>query len=591
MRLKRPAGFIIQLCLTSILALSPSPLWALDEVGDVDQLPELPTHWKATQPVGNGAGPVTAAALRASGTSKESWLQYHGDYRGFRHSPLESLDPSSVKNLQVVWTLPTGTTGQFEVSPVVYDGIMYVTTSYNRLFALDAASGQILWRYDHQQPDDLRICCGPPNRGVAISGDRVFMATLDAKMLAFDRKTGDIAWETQIIDYALGYSATGAPLVVGERVFIGVGGGEYGIRGFFDAYDAQTGERLWRHYTVPAKGEPGSETWAGESYEHGGAPTWSTGIYDVDTDTLFWTTGNPSPDWNGDERLGDNLFSDTLLAVDPETGARKWHFQFTPHDLWDYDGNTHLFLVDLNIDGEDVKAIVQPNRNGYLYVLDRTNGKFLRATTYIDQVNWAVIDENGRPQVDPGKIPQDESSERVCPGSLGGTNGAWTSSYDPQLGLAFVPSVEACIQFTKGIAIYTPGVPYMGGTPIAVDTETGKAWGHIVAIDLSTGERRWSHRVATMAGTLSTAGGVVITGTLEGEALALDAKTGEVLWRFRMGAGVRSQPVAWEQDGRTYVAVGAGSLAGTNRWAGGPEMTSDGGILVVFALPESQPQP
>jgi alcohol dehydrogenase (cytochrome c) len=573
------------------LLFSPDPLRAMDEMAGVENLPELPTHWKATRPIGNGAGPVTSAALHASGSSKESWLQYHGDYRGYRHSPLESLDPTRVKDLQVVWTLPTGTTGQFEVSPVIYDGVMYVTTSYNRLFALDAATGETLWRYDHQQPDDLRLCCGPPNRGVAISGDRVFMATLDAKILAFDRKTGEIAWETEIIDYTLGYSATGAPLVVGNRVFIGVGGGEYGIRGFFDAYDTNTGERVWRHYTIPAKGMPGSETWSGESYEHGGAPTWSTGIYDVDTDTLFWTTGNPSPDWNGDDRLGDNLFSDSLLAVDPATGERKWHFQFTPHDLWDYDGNSQLFLVDMKVDGRAVKAIVQPNRNGYLYVLDRTNGDFLRATPYLDQVNWAVIDENGRPQVDPGKKPQDEPSDRICPGTLGGLNGAWTAAYNPDLGLAFVPSAEACIKFTKGIAIYVPGIPYMGGSPITVDIDSGEAWAHIVAIDLSTGERRWSHRVPTMGGTLSTAGGVVITGTLEGEAIALDSKTGERLWSFRMGAGVRSQPVAWEQGGRTYVAVGAGNLSGTNRWAGGPEIVSDGGILIVFALPEPDPQP
>jgi alcohol dehydrogenase (cytochrome c) len=581
----------IHLCLTWLVVSAPLLLRAQEGMVGVEHLPEMSTHWKATRPIGNGAGPVTAAALRASGSSRGSWLQYHGDYRGLRHSPLESLDRNSVRDLQVVWTLPTGTTGQFEVSPVIYDGVMYVTTSYNRLFALDAASGEILWRYDHQQPDDLRLCCGPPNRGVAISGDRVFMATLDAKLLAFDRKTGAIDWQTEMIDYALGYSSTGAPLVVGDRVFIGVGGGEFGIRGFFDAYSTETGERLWRHYTVPARGEPGSETWSGTSYEHGGAPTWSTGVYDVDTNTLFWTTGNPSPDWNGDDRLGDNLFSDSLLAVDPDTGERKWHFQFTPHDLWDYDGNSHLFLVDLMLDGNPVKAIVQPNRNGYLYVLDRTNGEFLRATPYLDQVNWAVIDENGRPRVDPGKVPQDEPSERICPGTLGGLNGAWTAAYNPDLGLAFVPSAEACIKFTKGIGIYAPGIPYLGGTPITVDIDSGEAWAHIVAIELATGERRWSYRVPTMGGTLSTAGGVVLTGTLEGEALALDAKTGERLWSFRMGAGVRSQPVAWEQDGRTYVAIGAGNLGGTNRWAGGPEIASDGGVLVVFALPEAGTKP
>jgi alcohol dehydrogenase (cytochrome c) len=235
----------------------------------------------------------------------------------------------------VAWSYPTGTREQFEVSPVVYAGVMYISTSYNRVMALDARTGEMLWRYDHPQPLELRACCGPVNRGVAISGDAVLMATLDARLIALDRRTGAILWNTVVIDYTKGYSATSVPLIVGDRAIIGVAGGEFGIRGFFDAYDLETGELLWRHDTIPAAGEPGVESWEGRSYETGGAPAWTQGAYDVETDTLFWTTGNPAPDFNGDLRGGDNLFSNSVLAVDPATGERKWSFQFTPHDVWD----------------------------------------------------------------------------------------------------------------------------------------------------------------------------------------------------------------------------------------------------------------
>ncbi len=316
------------------------------KVGDVA------THWIAEQPADNGAGPVTGDMLADAASTRNQWLHYGGDYRGLRHSPLETLNPDSVKKLQVAWAFPTGTTGQFEVSPVIHDGVMFVTTSYNRLFALDAKDGTLLWRYDHEQPKNLRLCCGPVNRGVAIAGDKVLMGTLDARLIAFDRKTGNILWNTEVAPYTDGFSLTSAPLIVGDLAITGIAGGEYGTRGFFDAYNVNTGARVWRHYTVPADGEAGVETWAGDSYKRGGAPAWTTGVYDAETDTLFWTTGNPAPDWDGTVREGDNLYSDSLLAIDPKTGALKWHFQFTPHDVWDYDGNTHIFLVDVEIDVE-----------------------------------------------------------------------------------------------------------------------------------------------------------------------------------------------------------------------------------------------
>jgi alcohol dehydrogenase (cytochrome c) len=553
------------------------------------ELEPLPTHWKASEPVGAEASPVDQAMLLDPFADRSRWLHYAGDYRGLRHSPVESLNPESVGGLQVAWTFPTGTLQQFEVSPIVYAGIMYVTSSYNRVFALDAATGELLWRYDHPLPDDLRACCGPVNRGPSIVGNALLMATLDARMVALDRRTGEILWNREIIDYSRGYAATSAPLIVRNSAIIGVAGGEFGIRGFIDAYDVETGERLWRHYTIPAEGEPGVETWEGTSYETGGAPAWTQGVYDTETGTLFWTTGNPSPDFNGDLRGGDNLYSNCLLALDPVTGERKWYFQFTPHDVWDLDGNTHLFLVDVEIDGVLVPVIAQANRNGYFYLIDRRDGSFLRATQYVEQMNWATIGDDGRPVINPEAWPREEPTYRVCPGNMGGMNGAWTGSYDPARGLAFIPAIEACQYFVKGIAIFSEGAPFMAGTPDTIDASQGKAYGHVSAVDVQTGAIRWRYRdrFPMMAGAVSTAGGVVFTGNLEGEALALDAATGERLWRFRMGGGVRSQPIVFELDGRPYVAIGSGSWATTDAFLAGLDKIPEGGHLFVFSLPES----
>ncbi|TDJ38658.1 MAG: PQQ-dependent dehydrogenase, methanol/ethanol family [Gammaproteobacteria bacterium] len=552
------------------------------------QLDPLPTHWIAERPVGRGAGPVTRAMLEEPFAEDSRWLHYGGTYKNFRHSPLEQLSPANVSKLQVAWAFGTGTVGQFEVSPILYDGVLFITSSYNRLFALDAKTGAVLWRYDHQNDPNLPLCCGPANRGVAITGDLVLMATLDAHLIAFDRRTGEIAWDTEITDYTKGFTATSAPLVVDDLAYIGIAGGEYGVRGFIDAYETKTGKRVFRHYTVPAAGEPGVETWSGTSYETGGAPAWTTGTYDRELDTLFWTTGNPSPDWNGDDRLGDNLYSDSLLALDPKTGEQKWYFQFTPHDVWDYDGNSHIFLVDTTVDGTPRKLIAQANRNGFFYLIDRSDGSFVKGKPYLEQLNWATLDANGRPVVNPRAMPTDEPTERTCPSNLGGTNGAYTGSFDPALGLVFVSTIESCQAFAKGISVFVEGIPYLGGLPELVDAAAGKSYGNFVAIDASTGDVRWRarERYPMMAGALSTRGGVVFSGTLDGEAVAYESKTGKVLWRFRMGGGVRSQPIAYELDGRTYVVYGSGSFATLDDFAGGPQNIPEGGHLFVFVLPE-----
>ena len=580
----RAALVVVAFCAMS----GPALATATGGTADAEvKLPPPPGAWYAEKPVGKDAGPVTQKALEQDPNGPGQWLLYGGSYRNFRHSPETSITPDTVKNLHVAWSAPTGTTGQFETSPVVYGGVMYITTSHNRLMALDARTGKFLWRYDAKLPDDLRLCCGPANRGVAIGGNLVVMSTLDAHLIAFDRMTGKVKWAVELANYKDGFSATAAPLIVNDLVYIGVAGGEFGARGFIDAYDLKTGKRVWRVHTVPGKDDPAAKTWAGDSWKSGGAPAWTTGTYDPETGTLFWTVGNPSPDWNGDLRGGDNLYSDSVLALDPKTGKMKWHFQFTPHDVWDYDGNTQIFLIDTEIDGKKVKALAQPNRNGYFYVLDRTNGKFLRASQYIEQLNWAKgIDKNGRPIVNPDAMPQENPTMRVCPSNLGGMNGSWTGAYDPKTGLVFAPSIEACQKFQKGIVTFVKGIPFMGGMPDTVDANDGKSYGLLSAIDVKTGKVKWRYRdpKPMMGGVVATAGGVLFTSNMRGEALAFDQATGKKLWSFRMGGAGRGQPIVYTIDGESYVAIPSGGWSTLDGFAGAASMLPEGGQLFVFKL-------
>ena len=518
-----------------------------------------------------------------------SWLMYGGNYAGWRFSPLTDINRENVKNLKAAWMFQTGIPAQMQASPIVTDGIIYLTAAYNHLFALDAVTGELLWRYEHELPDDMRVCCGPSNKGAAVAGDLIFMATLDAHVVALNRKTGAVVWNTEMDRHSDGFSATVAPLVVRDNLIVGIAGGEYGIRGYIDSYDINTGERKWRRYTIPEAGEPGSETWAGDSWKHGGAPTWVTGSYDPDEDLLYWATGNTAPDWNGDVRKGDNLYADSVLALDPDTGEIKWYFQFTPHDIWDYDGNTDLFLVNVERSGETVKALAQPNRNGYVYVLDRTSGKYLHGTQYVDKLNWSKgLDEAGRPIVDPQFVPTAEGKEFICPGSVGGKNGSYTAAYSPLTKLMYVPVVESCWQMKKSTSIFIKGIPFWGGGPGKTQGDDGSSYGHLSAIDPSTGEIKWRYQdeYPMMGGALATAGGLVFSGNLEGLALAFDAATGEMLWQFQTGSSMRAQPITYKAGGRQYVAIpsGGGGLAVT--LAGEPPLTSKGSALLVFALPE-----
>ncbi len=533
--------------------------------------------------------PITHERLLQGTQQAADWLMFGGNYEGWRFSPLDDINRDTVKNLQAAWIFQTGVPAQMQASPVVADGVMYLTAAYNKVFALNAATGNPIWKYDHPLPDDLRICCGPGNRGVALAGDKVIMATLDARVVALDRKTGEVVWNTEADDYAGGFSFTLAPLIVRDNVIVGIAGGEYGIRGYIDAYDLATGQRKWRRYTVPDEGEPGVETWAGDSYKNGGGPAWVTGSYDADLDLVYWATGNPAPDWNGDGREGDNLYTNSVLALAPDTGDVRWYFQFTPHDIWDYDGNTGIFLLDVMRSGEPVKALAQPNRNGYLYVLDRQNGTFLHGAQYVEQLNWATgLDENGRPQVDPRYVPmEDGNPELICPGNVGGQNGSYAAAYSPLSKLIFVPTIESCGKMEKARSIFIRGIPFWGGGPGQTQGDLGTAYGHVSAIDPTSGEVKWRYKDdwPMVGGALATAGGLVFTGNQQGYALGLDDQTGEVLWKFQTGSAVRGQPISYQAGGRQYVAVPSGAGGLVVDIVGKYPKTTPGSSVAVFALP------
>ncbi len=551
---------------------------------------QVPAEEAATAGEAVNLAPMTAERLAAGTDDTSGWHMYGGNFENWRYSPLTDINRDNVAKLAPAWFFQTGIPGQLEASPVVADGVLYLTASYNNLFALSARSGEMLWHYEHQLPGDIRICCGPTNRGVAVAGDKVFMATLDARLLAFDRATGKIAWDVTLDDYKLGYSATAAPLVVKDMVIIGIAGGEYGARGFLDAYSIADGKRRWRRYTVPSAGEPGVETWEGDSWKIGGGPPWVTGTYDAKRDLLYWTVGNPSPDWNGETREGDNLYTNSALALDPDTGDLKWHFQFTPHDVWDYDATNGLILVDVQRDGKTVSAVVQPNRNGYVYVLDGDTGKFLQGTQYVDSLNWARgLDANGRPMVDEKYVPMPGGNTNfVCPGNVGGNNGSFTYAYSGATKLMYVPVIESCAKMETETTVFVSGQPFWGGGPGVTQGEEGTAYGKFSAIDPSTGKIKWEYkdRYPLVGGALATGGGVVFTGNQTGYALALDDTTGKLLWKFQTGSMVRGQPITYKIDGRQYVALASGGGGIAVSIIGEAPSVTLGSALAVFALPQ-----
>ena len=492
---------------------------------------------------------VTSDRLAGASSEPQHWLTYSGTYDGKRFSPLDQITRANVGRLALQWVFQTRVQGSHETTPLVIDDVMYLTTPQNHAYAIDVRTGRPLWHYERALPKEMSLCCGPQNRGFGALGDLLFLGTLDAHVVALDAKTGRVRWDVEAAEANQGYSFTGAPLVVKDKVIVGAAGGEYGIRGFIDAYDATTGKRAWRFYTIPGEGEPGNDSWAGDSWKRGGAPAWVTGAYDPALNTLYWGTGNPGPQMYGANRRGDNLYSDSLVALDPDTGTLKWHFQFTPHDVHDWDATHTPILIDETIAGTPRKLVAVANRNGFFYTLDRVTGQFLRARSYT-KVTWAThIDERGRPVLVPNMDPSAEGT-RVCPSGTGGTN--WHSpSYSPMTRLMYFFSNERCDTFMADDDLEPPhraGRPYIGSAffPDPGEPEEGA----VRAVDPTTGATRWEFRQfsGAWAGVTATAGGLVFSGDGQGNFIALDAESGRDLWHVPLGAPIRTAAISYAVD-------------------------------------------
>ncbi len=486
----------------------------------------------------------------------QNWLSYSRTLNGQRYSPLSQITPANVSRLKPLWTYQIEQMDHFETTPIAVDGILYITEPPDTVSAVDARTGRRLWRNVRPVPADIRPCCGRVNRGVAILGNTVFAGTLDAHLIALNAQNGAVEWDTTVADYKAGHALTLAPLAIDGKIIVGVAGGEFGIRGFIDAYDAKTGERLWRFWTIPGPDEPGHESWSGDSWKHGGAPAWVTGAYDPVLNLVYMGTGNPGPDWNVDSRLGDNLYSCSVVALDASTGKLKWHFQFTPHDSHDYDSTNVPMLVDGMVRGRMRKLLTLANRNGFYYVLDRTTGEFLAAKPYV-KVTWTTgLDDSGRPQVDPSMEPS-EKGTLVFPSLYGATN--WFSpSYSPATKLTYISAREQGSYFFKTEAEYQKGANFIGGGERVIAGD--KASGAVRALDAFTGQQKWEFKLQSppWSGVLSTAGGLVFGGSMEGNFYALDALSGKPLWEYQTGAEMYSNIMSFAVDGQQRIVTTSG---------------------------------
>lgn len=532
---------------------------------------------------------VTHERIRDSRSEPHNWLTYYGAYDGQRFSALDQISASNVKHLRPAWSFQAGVIGlvaapasyAFEAAPIVIDGVMYVSGFDGYVWALDAANGRMLWQYRHAVPLDVPLCCGNVNRGVAVASGKVFYASPNANLVALDATTGKPIWTRIFADVRAGESATMAPLVVKNLVIVGSSGAEYGVRGHLDAFDLETGKFVWRRYTVPKPGEPGSDTWPqdGEyrnAWANGGGTTWITGTYDPELDLVYWGTGNPGPDYDGSVRLGDNLYTNSVLAIDPDDGAIKWHYQWTPHDLWDYDGVAENILFDQ--DGR--KLLAHFDKNGYLFIVDRSNGELVRAKRF-GRATWGDIDETSG-KVTPRITPTEQGAE-ICPGPAGLKE--WPhAAYSRATGLLYAPIVEQCAVYKRVPTEFKESMAYWGGSATPKPDEQ---WGEVKAFDPRTGNQVWSWRFEhpIVASVLATAGDLVFAGTPTGEFVALHARTGAELWRHQTGNGIHSNPITYSVNGTQYVAV----PTGWGGWMKGfaPELygAPRGNSLVVFALP------
>ncbi len=508
----------------------------------------------------------------------QNWMTYNGGYLSQRHSRLEQITRENVGDLELRWMLPNQVFGAWQSNPLVVDGIMYVTERPNSVMAVDAVTGRVFWKYRHTPAENARVCCGANNRGVAILDDRVYVGTLDARLVALDRINGQVLWNVEVGEVDLAYSVTMAPLAVKDKIMVGVGGGEFGIRGYVAAFDAVTGEQAWKTYTIPAPGEPGHDSWEGDDWQHGGAPVWITGSFDPELNLTYWGVGNPGPDWNAGQRPGDNLYSDSVIALNADTGELEWYFQFTPNDGYDYDSVQVPVLADIDWQGEARKVMMWANRNGYFYVLDRTDGEFLVGKPYV-RVNWSSgLDENGRPI----PTPQPEGMP-TYPGNQGGTNW-YPPSFSPRTGLFYFSAWEDYATIYRAEeAEYEPGRAFLGGgfsvlAPVQGAPTIGigrtnpiNNWtdevGHasLKAMDPQTGEEVWEFEQFDVSdsGMLTTASDLLLTGGREGYFHILDARTGELLWYKNLGGQIVMAPVTYMVEGTQYVSIISGNTLAT----------------------------
>ena len=508
----------------------------------------------------------------------ENWLTYNGDYMSQRYSRLDQITPGNVTNLELKWILQNQVFGAWQSNPIIADGVMYVTERPNSVMAVDANTGRVFWKFRHTPSENARVCCGANNRGVAVLDDRVFMGTLDARLIALDRINGQPLWNAKVADVNLAYSVTMAPFVVKDKIIVGVGGGEYGIRGYVAAFDAETGEQAWKTYTIPGPGEPGHDSWEGDDWEHGGASVWITGSFDPELNLTYWGVGNPGPDWNAGQRPGDNLFSDSVIALDADTGELEWYFQFTPNDGYDYDSVQVPVLADMIWRGEPKKVMMWANRNGYFYVLDRVTGLFLEGKPFVT-VNWSSgLDEKGRPI----PTPQPEGMP-TYPGNQGGTNW-YPPSYSPRTGLFYFSAWENYATIYRAEeSEYVPGQAFLGGgfsvlapSPDAPTIGIGRTnpinnwtdevgYASLKAMDPQTGEAVWSYNQYDVSdsGMLTTASDLLFTGGREGYFHAIDARSGDLIWNVNLGGQIVMAPVTYMVDGIQYVSVISGNSLST----------------------------
>jgi alcohol dehydrogenase (cytochrome c) len=517
------------------------------------------------------AQPITTSQLENAANDNSSWLTYGRDYHAQRFVRLDQITKENVHRLHPVWVFATGGENRgLQATPLVYNGVIYLSADQSRVFAIDARTGQRIWAYDPAIGKDVErvYCCGSNNRGVALWGDLVYVGTMDARMIALDRETGKVAWESEVIDWRQGYSITGAPLVVKDMVLTGVAGGEFGIRGFVKAFDVRTGEPRWTAYTIPGPGEPGNDTWPGDTWKNGGAPTWTTGVYDPALNLVYWNTGNAAP-WNCHVRKGDNQWSAATIAIDADTGKIVWGFQYTPWDCWDYDAVSTPVLADVALGGsEEVKALFHHDKNGFFYALDRTNGKFVYGEPIVPGINWAFgLDETGRPKVNPDMIAVSGGPEvgPIIP-SLEGAIDWQPLAYDPDHRTLYFMSN----QWAMGYKFWAEDKfepPTQGEWFLGADYQqylTSENPGNFVAFDVVERKVKWRavSPAPFWAGAVATSSGLVFTGDMRGYFMAFDAQSGELVWHFQTGSGIIGSPITYELDGIQYVAVPSGGIGG-----------------------------